>query len=260
MRKFNPFHLVRLRPWPLFTSLSFLRFILRVIIIVREFNTTLFLLSSRILIFSSFLWGRDIDREGACEGNHNQETTKGFKIGIILFILSECFFFFGIFWSYFHLAEAPAVELGGIWPPQGIITFDPMGIPFLNTILLVSSGISVTWTHHAIEKSNFSQSMKSLLLTVILGATFTSFQLIEYFTAGFTFSCSAFSSIYFIGTGFHGFHVLVGRILLLICLFRFNKKTISANHRIGFECSVWYWHFVDIVWFCLYLIFYWWGI
>lgn len=260
MKKFNPFHLVTLRPWPIIASMSFLRFILRVIIIVREFINSLFILSSVILILSSYLWGRDINREGSCLGDHNSQAIKGFKVGIILFILSECFFFFGMFWSYFHLAEAPAVELGGIWPPQGIMTFDPIGIPFLNTILLVSSGISVTWTHHAIEKRKFSERIKSLIFTVILGITFTSFQLIEYYTAGFTFSCSAYSSIYFLGTGFHGLHVLIGRVLLIICLMRFRKKLISANHRIGFECSVWYWHFVDIVWFCLYLIFYWWGV
>jgi len=116
--------------------------------------------------------------------------------------------------------------------------FDPKGIPFLNTILLVSSGVSVTWTHHAIELGDFKSSLLSLLFTVILGGAFTVFQLLEYYVAGFTFSCSSYSSVYFLGTGFHGLHVIIGRALLIICLFRFSYLFISPNHRVGFECSV----------------------
>jgi len=138
------------------------------------------------------------------------------------------------------LAESPALEIGGLWPPVGVVPFDPKGIPFLNTILLVSSGISVTWSHHAMEQGDFNTSVISLLFTVLLGATFTAFQLLEYYVARFTFSCSSYSSVYFMGTGFHGLHVLIGRVLLFICLFRFSYLLISPNHRAGFECSVWY--------------------
>jgi heme/copper-type cytochrome/quinol oxidase subunit 3 len=139
------------------------------------------------------------------------------------------------------------VELGGLWPPQGVFCFDPKGIPFLNTVLLVSSGVSVTWSHHSIEEGDFFYRVFSLLVTVLLGALFTSLQLLEYYLASFTFSCSSYSSVYFMGTGFHGLHVLIGRVLLLISLFRFSYLFIRVNHRAGFECSVWYWHFVDIV-------------
>lgn len=260
MQKFNPFHLVLPSPWPILTSLNFLRFALGVVIIVRACNCLFFVFSIILFLISSYLWGRDVHREGCFLGNHSEEVIKGLKVGIILFILSECFFFLGIFWAYFHLAESPSVEIGSCWPPVGIIPFDPKGIPFLNTILLVSSGISVTWTHHSIEIRDFKSRLFSLLLTILLGAAFTFLQLIEYYVASFTFSCSSYSSVYFIGTGFHGLHVLIGRVLLSICLFRFYYITIRPNHRVGFECSVWYWHFVDIVWFCLYLVFYWWGV
>lgn len=260
MKKFRPFHLVAPSPWPFFTSLAFLRFGLGVVVIVRSQNYYIFLISLLLLVSSSFLWGRDISRERKLEGAHREETMKGLKIGIIIFILSECFFFFGIFWAYLHLAEAPALELGSTWPPVEVIPFDPKGIPFLNTILLVSSGISVTWCHHAIEKGELKTTIFSLYLTIILGVTFSMLQLIEYYVARFTFSCSSYSSVYFLGTGFHGLHVLIGRILLAICLYRFSILRIRINHRVGFECSVWYWHFVDVVWFCLYLLFYWWGI
>lgn len=260
MKKFNIFHLVTPSPWPFLTSLCFLSFALGIISIVRVFSHTPFLISLLLLLFSSYLWGQDIHREACYEGAHNSEVIEGFKVGIIFFILSECFFFLGIFWSYLHLAESPAIEIGSSWPPLGITCFDPIGIPFLNTILLVSSGVSVTWCHHAIEIGWYKISLISLISTVLLGSVFTIFQLIEYFVAGFTFSCSAYSSVYFLGTGFHGLHVLIGRGLLLISLIRFWKFFISPSHRAGFECSVWYWHFVDIVWFFLYLIFYWWGI
>lgn len=134
--------------------------------------------------------------------------------------------------------------------------FDPKGIPFLNTVLLVSSGVRVTWSHHSIEVGDFNSRALALFLTVVLGVTFTSFQLLEYYVASFTFACSSYSSVYFMGTGFHGLHVLIGRILLIICFFRFSNLFIRPFHRAGYECSVWYWHFVDVVWFFLYLVFY----
>ena len=257
--KYNPFHLVTPRPWPFFTSLSFFSFALGVIVIIHTFDTYPFLLSLVGLCISSYIWGLDIHREGRYLGDHNLEVMDGFKIGIIVFILSECFFFLGIFWAYFHLAESPNLELGSIWPPLGVVPFNPRGVPFINTILLVSSGVSATWAHHAIEVRIFKTRVISLFITIFLGISFSILQLLEYYVAGFTFSCSSYSSVYFIGTGFHGLHVLIGSCLLLLCLFRFSILSISSNHRVGFECSVWYWHFVDVVWFCLYFFFYWWG-
>nr|YP_009504246.1 cytochrome c oxidase subunit III [Histiostoma feroniarum]AWX53522.1 cytochrome oxidase subunit 3 [Histiostoma feroniarum] len=260
MKKFNPFHLVEVSPWPFFTSLSILSFALGVIIMVRMFICIFFFISLIFLLFSSFIWGRDIHREGCYLGSHNIEALDGFKLGMVFFILSECFFFLGMFWGYFHLAEIPSFALGGVWPPTDVLTFDPKGIPFLNTVLLVSSGISVTWSHHSLESGGFKNSLLGLLFTILLGFIFTFFQFIEYYVASFTISCSSYSSIYFMGTGFHGFHVIIGTMLLLICLIRFSLLSISPLHSSGFECSIWYWHFVDVVWFFLYLVFYWWGV
>nr|AQZ24960.1 cytochrome oxidase subunit 3 [Ardeacarus ardeae] len=260
MKKFNPFHLVDLSPWPIFTSFSFLSFGLGVVIMVRCFYIYPFILSLLFLLMSSYFWGVDIHREGCYEGSHNYEVVTGFKIGMVIFILSECFFFLGMFWAYFHLAELPSLEFGGVWPPVGINAFDPKGIPFLNTILLVSSGVSVTWSHHSMENGHYKSSVFSLGMTVFLGILFTSLQILEYKVAMFTFSCSSYSSVYYMGTGFHGLHVIIGSFLLLLCLFRFFHMFISCYSSVGFECSVWYWHFVDVVWFFLYLVFYWWGV
>jgi cytochrome c oxidase subunit 3 len=259
MLKYNFFHLVRTRLWPLLTSLSFLTFGLGVVIIVTKLSWQIFIFSLMILSIYSYLWGTDIHSERCYEGRHNKETTNGFKSGILIFILSECFFFLGIFWAYMHLAEAPAIEVGSIWPSLGVTPFDPKGIPFLNTILLVTSGVTVTWSHHALEEKQFKKRIKALFITIALGLIFTSLQLMEYYTAEFTFACSSYSSIYFIGTGFHGLHVIIGTTLLVICLSRLSNIYVRPKHSIGYECSIWYWHFVDIVWFCLYLVFYWWG-
>lgn len=258
--KIFPFHLVNNRPWPLIGSLSAFSFGLGVIIIVRLYNNFPFLLSLIIFFWVSFLWGQDIYRESCFEGEHNIEVVNGFKVGILIFILSECFFFLGMFWAFLHLAQVPSIEIGIIWPSIGIQSFDPKGVPFLNTILLVSSGVSVTWCHHAIENGDYHRGILSLFLTIFLGFMFSCLQGLEYFISGFTFSCSSYSSIYFLGTGFHGLHVLIGRILLLICIFRFKFFQNRFSRIVGFECSVWYWHFVDVVWFFLYLVFYWWGV
>lgn len=260
MKKFNQFHLVEPRPWPLTTSLCFFNIIISIIIIFSKINRIYFLISTILLIYSAYLWRQDIHRERCLEGSHQDIVVKGFKFGIVIFILSECFFFFAIFWSYLHLAQTPAIEIGGIWPPKGIITFDPKGIPFFNTIILVSSGVSVTWSHHSFSKKNYKERVVIILITIFLGITFTALQAIEYYVRRFTIACSSYSSIYYLGTGFHGTHVIIGRILLMICFLRIIYFHTRVNHTAMIECSIWYWHFVDVVWFFLYLIFYWWGV
>lgn len=260
MKKFSSFHLVSPSFIPLFTSFSFLSFALGVIIIVRTFYCTPFLVSLFFLCFSSYLWGKEVHREGCLEGFHSFSVVEGFKIGMVFFIFSEFVFFFGIFWGYFHLAESPSIDLGGVWPPLGVVCFDPLGIPFLNTIILISSGVSATWCHHETLVGSYVRSLVSLIFTISCGLIFSSLQILEYYVSTFTISCSSYSSIYYLGTGFHGFHVLVGTVLLIICFFRFLRFFVSPNHNAGFECSLWYWHFVDVVWFFLYLVFYWWGI
>lgn len=260
MKKFNPYHLVDVSPWPFLGSLRFLSFFLGVIIIIRVYDFSYFLLGVWILLILRFLWGKDINRERCYIGSHTLEVVLGFKIGIIVFILSECFFFFRMFWGYLHLAQSPCLELGGVWPPIGVNSFDPKGVPFLNTLFLVSSGVRVTLSHHRMEVGDYNTSINSLIITVLLGVVFSLCQGIEYYIAGFTFSCSSYSSIYFIGTGFHGLHVIIGRVLLIISLRRFISIFVRVSRRVGFECSVWYWHFVDVVWFFLYFVFYWWGV
>jgi len=161
----------------------------------------------------------------------------GLRSGIILFITSEVFFFLRFFWAYFHARLAPSVEIGRVWPYIGILPFNPFGVPLLNTIILISSGVSVTWAHHAIIEGKFNETKVGLLLTVLLGFYFTALQALEYYEASFSMADGVYGSTFFIATGFHGLHVIVGTIFLLVCLIRHLKKEFSEEHHFGFEAA-----------------------
>lgn len=181
------------------------------------------------------------------------------KLGIILFIVSEILFFFSFFWSFFHLRLTQLIELGINWPPSGILTFNPFIIPLLNTIILLTSGISITWAHHRLLNNYFKQFIISLIITIILGVYFSILQIYEYYEAPFNISDSSYGSIFFIATGFHGLHVIIGTTFLIICYLRNKFIHFSSNHHFGFEAAAWYWHFVDIVWLFLFIVVYWWN-
>lgn len=206
-----------------------------------------------------FQWWRDISREGAFQGLHSAIVELGLRWGMLLFITSEVFFFLRFFWAYFHASLAPNVELGSLWPPVGIQVFNAFGVPLLNTIVLVSSGVSVTWAHHALISGDYSETTKGLFITVALGIYFTMLQGLEYYEATFSFADRIYGSTFFIATGFHGLHVIVGTLFLLVCLLRHLKGEFRPAHHFGFEAAAWYWHFVDVVWLFLYLALYWWG-
>lgn len=256
---YQPFHLVDLRPWPLIISFSGFNFI---IIIILRFNN---LLNRFIIIFNLFLlligiyqWWRDVNREATFQGFHTFIVTKGLKIGIILFIISEVFFFIRFFWRFFHFFLSPDIEIGILWPPIGINQFNPYGIPLLNTIILLSSGFSLTWSHHRILNNEYNTALYSLILTVILGIYFRILQIFEYIEAPFTIADRAFGSVFFISTGFHGFHVLIGTIFLFFNIIRIILLYFNKTHHFRFEAAAWYWHFVDVVWIFLYSLIYWW--
>jgi len=204
-------------------------------------------------------WWRDISREGAVLGLHTSIVELGLRRGMALFIVSEVFFFLSFFWAFFHRRLAPNVEVGSLWPPYGINTFNPLHVPLLNTVVLVSSGVSVTWAHHALIKGDHREVLQGLFVTVVLGLYFTLLQGIEYWEAPFTFADSSYGATFFIATGFHGLHVLIGTLFLIMVLIRHYRCEFSPDHHFGFEAAAWYWHFVDVVWLFLYLVIYWWG-
>jgi len=255
----HPFHLVDFSPWPLTGAIRTFTIVSGLVKWFHQYNINLFILGAIITLLTIFQWWRDISREGTFQGLHTICVINGLKWGIILFIVSEVLFFISFFWSFFHRSLSPNIELGTNWPPLGIIPFNPFQIPLLNTIILLSSGISVTWAHHSIIENNYSQYIKSLFITIVLGIYFTFLQAYEYIEASFSMTESVYGSTFFIATGFHGIHVLIGTTFLLVCLLRHINFHFSYNHHFGFEAAAWYWHFVDVIWLFLYISIYWWG-
>nr|ALO77244.1 cytochrome c oxidase subunit 3 [Drilonius striatulus] len=259
MMKNHPYHLVDYSPWPILGAFSAMISMIGIIQWFHKLNNSLFLLGSIITVMIMYQWWRDISRESTMQGIHTFTVTIGMRWGMILFITSEILFFSSFFWTYFHSSLTPNIELGTIWPPKGIMTFNPIEIPLLNTLILISSGISVTWTHHSLMENNYSQAFQSLMITVILGVYFTILQGFEYMESPFSISDSVYGSIFFMATGFHGIHVLIGTSFLMVCLMRIYFNHFSQIHHFGFEAAAWYWHFVDVVWLFLYISVYWWG-
>nr|AML26417.1 cytochrome c oxidase subunit III [Staphylinidae sp. BMNH 1274641] len=257
--KNHPFHLVDVSPWPLMGALSAMITMIGIIKWFHMYNNNLFLLGMLITMMIMYQWWRDISREGTYQGLHTYTVTMGLRWGMILFITSEVFFFISFFWGFFHSSLAPTIELGMQWPPMGIETFNPMQIPLLNTLILLTSGLTVTWAHHSMMENNFNQTTQSLILTVLLGIYFSILQGYEYLEASFTISDAIYGSSFFMATGFHGIHVIIGTTFLLVCLLRHMNNHFSSIHHFGFEAAAWYWHFVDVVWLFLYISIYWWG-
>lgn len=253
----HPFHLVTPSPWPIIISINLFNNLICIISWFHKLNYIL-ILTIPCTALCAYQWWRDIVREATFQGYHTFIVYKGIRIGIILFIISEILFFFSFFWAYFHSSLSPSIEIGQLWPPMGIKPFNPFDIPLINTIILISSGLTVTWSHHAIINKNLKERKKSLLLTIILGVYFTLLQLIEYIESPFTIADSIYGSTFFIATGFHGLHVIIGTIFLSFCLIRINLDHFSPTHHFGFEAAAWYWHFVDVVWLFLYISIYWW--
>lgn len=241
------------------TSLRLYILIIRILNWFYNFDFKIIFYRILILVICLFQWWRDIIRESTYQGFHTKKVIKGLKIRILLFIISELFFFVRIFWCYFHIFLSPRIEIGGLWPPKNIQIFNPYNIPLLNTVILLSSGIFITWSHYSIININKFKGLIRLLITIILGLIFSLFQYFEYIEAPFSISDSIYGSIFFTATGFHGFHVLIGTIFLGVNLIRIIFNNFSSTHHFGFEAAAWYWHFVDVIWLFLYLLIYYWS-
>uniref|UniRef100_A0AAU8L2H3 Cytochrome c oxidase subunit 3 n=1 Tax=Cyphochilus crataceus TaxID=1453293 RepID=A0AAU8L2H3_9SCAR len=257
--KNHPYHLVDISPWPILGALGAMITMIGLIKWFHFYDNSLFMLGTLITLMIMYQWWRDISREGTFLGLHTYPVTMGLRWGMILFITSEVFFFISFFWAFFHSSLAPTIELGMIWPPKGIAPFNPLQIPLLNTLILLSSGLTVTWAHHSLMENDYKQALQGLSLTVLLGVYFTLLQGYEYVEAPFTMADSVYGSTFFIATGFHGLHVIIGTTFLAVCLFRHLNNHFSNIHHFGFEAAAWYWHFVDVVWLFLYISIYWWG-
>ncbi len=223
----------------------------------------LFLIGFAAVLYTMFSWWSEMVEEGE-QGDHTAVVRIGLRYGFIFFIMSEVMFFVAWFWSFFKHAMYPMGPLSpavdGQWPPAGIETFDPWHLPLINTLILLCSGAAATWAHHALAHEGNRKDLKNgLIIAILLGALFTVFQAYEYSHAAFGFSGNIYGANFFMATGFHGFHVLVGTIFLLVCLIRTYKGHFTPDHHVGFEAAAWYWHFVDVVWLFLFAAVYIWG-
>lgn len=257
----HPYHLVDSSPWPFIISFGCLFF---------TFGNVMFFhgyIGSNILTFTGFLiiistmytWLRDITREATYEGQHTKQVQLGLRNGMLLFIFSELLFFVSFFWAFFHSSLSPTPEIGSIWPPLGIETINAWGVPLLNTIILLSSGATITWAHHSIVYGDRKNAIISLFFTIFLALFFTCIQMYEYIESTFTISDSIYGTTFFLLTGFHGLHVIIGTIFIIVSTIRLINHHFTKQHHFGFEAAVWYWHFVDVIWLFLFIAVYWWG-
>nr|YP_010398606.1 cytochrome c oxidase subunit III [Dendroctonus rufipennis]UQK95004.1 cytochrome c oxidase subunit III [Dendroctonus rufipennis] len=257
--KNHPFHLVDKSPWPLLGSLSTFILLMGMIKWFSLNSSNLLIMGILLTKLIMYQWWRDVTREGTYQGLHTMKVTKNLRWGMILFITSEILFFAAFFWAFFHSSLSPNIELGLNWPPKGVSTFNPLEIPLLNTLILLTSGLTITWAHHSMMENDYTQSTQGLFLTLLLGFYFSLLQGFEYMEASFTMADSVYGATFFMTTGLHGLHVIVGSSFLTICLIRLLMNHFSSSHHFGFEAAAWYWHFVDVVWLFLYISIYWWG-
>ena len=258
----QPYHLVDPSIWPLTGAISAGLTVVGVIQ-AAHFGTYVVLVSGVIVVLAMmFMWWRDVVREARTPGMHSAIVRLGLRYGMTLFITSEVMFFVGFFWAYFNFLIFPDTQGNGmtVWPPSTIHTFDPFHLPFLNTMILLLSGCTVTWAHHSLIEGDRKGMLTGLGITILLGLSFTMCQAIEYSHAPFAFSGGGvYSSTFFLATGFHGFHVIVGTCFLAVCWFRARDGQFTPERHFGFEAAAWYWHFVDVVWLFLFTCIYWYG-
>jgi len=238
----HPYHLVEPSPWPLSVAFALLTTTLSGVMSFHGYSNGPLLLALGIIatVSSMALWLKDVSREGSFQGHHTLAVRSGLTLGFILFVISEVFFFLSIFWAFFHSALAPTVELGSIWPPAGIETMNPFEIPLLNTVILLSSGATLTYSHHSLIAGSRNGSFYGLLFTIILAAIFTGLQVFEYYNAPFTISDGVYGSTFYMSTGFHGIHVVIGTIFLIVCFFRILSYHFTDSHHTGFEAAILY--------------------
>jgi cytochrome c oxidase subunit III len=269
--KNHDYHLVDPSPWPAVGSVgAFILAVGAIVFMHNHANPWVMIVGFALVLYTMFMWWRDVIKE-AHKGDHTPVVSIHLRYGMIMFIASEVMFFVAWFWAFFDaslftgeaIQSARVAETGGVWPPKGVDVFDPWHLPLVNTLILLTSGTTVTWAHHALL-NNDRQGLKwGLICTIVLGALFTAVQAYEYAHAAFAFGRDSggniYSSTFFMATGFHGFHVLIGTLFLIVCLFRALAGHFTPKQHFGFEAAAWYWHFVDVVWLFLFVCIYIWG-
>jgi cytochrome c oxidase subunit 3 len=272
--KHHDYHLVDPSPWPLIGATSATIMAIGAVMWMKalpvgglHIGPLVFGVGMLGVLYTMLSWWMDVIREAEKEGHHTRVVQLHHRYGMIMFIASEVMFFVAWFWAYFDASLFSYEQInflrhdftGGVWPPKGIETFDPWHLPLLNTLILLTSGTTVTWAHYALINNDRAGLKQGLWLTVILGLLFTLCQAYEYSHAAFAFSGNIYGATFFMATGFHGAHVIIGTIFLAVCLYRAYLGHFKPEQHLGFEFAAWYWHFVDVVWLFLFISIYVWG-
>jgi len=268
----HPYHMPDPSPWPICGSLAGLLTAFGLVIFMHpdmfgdDYTGTFETIGlwtvapGLILALMTMLgWWRDVIDEATVQKAHTKVVQLSLRYGMMLFIISEVMFFSAWFWAFFDASLFLKEAAGGVWPPEGVEVFNPFDLPLLNTLILLTSGFTVTWAHHDIREGKMDHAAKMIGWTVLLGFLFTCLQVFEYAHAPFGFREGIYPSTFFMATGFHGFHVIVGTAFLAVCWWRCAKGHFTADHHFGFEAAAWYWHFVDVVWLFLFSFVYVWG-
>lgn len=257
----HSFHLVDPSPWPLFASLGALVLTLGTVLYMHKFveGWNLVVIGLIIIFYVMYTWWRDIVREATFEDAHTAAVQRGLRLGMILFIVSELMFFFAFFWAFFHSSISPVFNIGGVWPPKYIPKISTFTVPLTNTFILLTSGLTVTAAHWSLIGRDKKPTIWGLICTICLSVIFTSLQLFEYIFASFYISDGIYGSCFYMITGLHGFHVFIGTIALIVSLIRVILNHFTNHHHLGFEFTIWYWHFVDVVWLFVFTSVYWWS-
>jgi len=261
MKPQHSYHLVDPSPWPFLSSWSLFYLTIGGASLLHFYFRGLQLFELAILLLVVFLtcWWRDVVREGTFTFHHTKEVQKSLRFGMLLFIVSEVLFFFAFFWAFFHSSLAPTHVLGCVWPPVAISVFSPFEIPLLNTCILLSSGATITLAHYALLKGDRNITEKAFGATIILAFLFTLLQGYEYFEAPFSIADGVYASTFYLATGFHGLHVIIGTLFIVISFARYHAYHFTVKNHFGFEAAARYWHSVDVVWLILYISIYYWG-
>ena len=273
--KNHDYHILPPSIWPFTGAVSAFIMLFGAVLWMHNYGPWMGLIGFVGVLYTMYAWWSEVVHEGQT-GDHTPVVRIGLRYGFLMFIMSEVMFFVAWFWAFFKSALYPIIPpvdadgafqwpmsplKDGIWPPEGIVPFDPWHLPLINTLILLCSGCAATWAHHALvhDNNNRKDIKNGLILAIALGMFFTFFQAYEYMHAPFAFTDGIYPSTFFMATGFHGFHVIIGTIFLAVCLIRTYKGHFTPEQHVGFEAAAWYWHFVDVVWLFLFAAVYIWG-
>lgn len=263
-RKINSSFIPAASPWPFLTAQTLFCFLFNIVLWFHYYlySVEKVLFSAACLSFIVSFWIKDIIIESQYLGAYTLQNNKELRSGFVFFLISEIMFFFSLFWAFFHFSLVPSVWIGCVWPPYGIETIPAFGLPFLNTIILVSSGFTLTYVQKVIienKKDARRNANLGFLITLFLAGLFLFVQYYEFTHAPFSINDSVYGSIFFFITGFHGIHVIIGTIFILVVFLRFYDNHFYVENTLALDCAAWYWHFVDVVWLFVFFVVYWWG-